>query len=332
MNNPTIPLTRNQILVLEADAGLREEIVRTLQIEGHMVIQTGDSEVALELMKRITPELVIADLDTQANTGDDFYLAVRQNPAWTAIPFIIITSNHAPEDAQSWQNKGVEDFLTMPLDHDHLARTVNARLLRQAELKVALMDQAYLETIDVLANTIESRDPYTHGHVERVTAYAKCLAEELNWPEENLRSLEFGARLHDIGKIIVPDNILNKPGPLTIEEWVLMRQHTSAGAKILKGIRHLQVAVPFVLYHHERWDGSGYPKGLQGRNIPLEGRVLALADVYDALTTSRPYHPARPHHEVLRYLRIRAGTHFDPDLVEIFIQALERRGYGQKLQ
>jgi putative nucleotidyltransferase with HDIG domain len=190
---------------------------------------------------------------------------------------------------------------------------------------VTYLNQAYLETVKVLANTIEGRDPYTHGHVERVAMYAHWMAEELAWPDDQIRRLDFGARLHDIGKIIVPDSILNKPGVLTSDEWNLMKQHTSAGAKILRNISHLQMVIPYVLYHHERWNGSGYPYGMKGREIPIEGRVLAIVDVYDALTTTRPYHPARPHHEVVHFLQNRAGTHFDPDLTGVFIHALEKR-------
>jgi putative two-component system response regulator len=188
---------------------------------------------------------------------------------------------------------------------------------------MAHINQAYLETVNVLANSIEGRDPYTQLHVDRVAMYARWLAEALCWPEAHLRSLEFGARLHDIGKIIVPDHILKKPGALTNEEWALMKQHPIAGAKILHNISHLRPVTAYVLYHHERWDGSGYPQGLKGREIPIEGRLLAIVDVYDALTTIRPYHPARPQHEVQKFLQLRSGTLFDPDLVEIFLKSLQ---------
>jgi response regulator RpfG family c-di-GMP phosphodiesterase len=245
-----------------------------------------------------------------------------------AIPFIFLTYDNTPETIQSGREMGAEDLLIKPVEHNELVKIVHARLLRAAEVKIANMDQAYLETVKVLANTIEGRDPYTHGHVERVSTYAGWLAQELCWPQENLRVLEFGARLHDIGKIIVPDHILKKPESLTPGEWKLMKQHPEAGAKILDNINHLKAAIPYVLYHHERWDGSGYPHGLKGREIPLEGRLLAIVDVYDALTTSRPYHPSRPRLEVARFLKLRAGTHFDPDLVEIFVQVLEKRANG----
>jgi putative two-component system response regulator len=257
--------------------------------------------------------------------GIHFFKEVRKNPQWTAIPFVFLTANDAPEEIQKGKELGVEEYLTKPIDNRDLLGIINARLLRAAEVHIAHIGQAYLETVNVLANTIEGRDPYTHGHVERVAKYARWLAEELRWPEKHLRHLEFGARLHDIGKIIIPDHILKKKGPLDPSEWRLMRQHTVAGARILRGIQLLRDTIPYVLYHHEKWDGSGYPEGLRGREIPMEGRVLAIVDVFDALTTTRPYRPARPVMEVVQYLRLKAGSHLDPELVPLFIQIIERK-------
>src|SRR6185295_8591382 len=177
-------------------------------------------------------------------------------------------------------------------------------------------------TVNVLANTIEGRDAYTHGHVERVAAYSRPIAQALGWAPEHLRTLEFGARLHDIGKIVVPDSVLNKTAALSQEEWAVMKQHPAAGARILREISHLQLTLPYVLFHHERWDGSGYPHGLKGKDIPVEGRLLAIVDVYDALTTARPYHPARTPYEVVQFLQKGAGRLFDPHLVPMFIKTI----------
>ena len=325
MNLPTIPITNKRILIVENDASVRQVIAQVLEIEGYIVQQSQDGTAALKIMEAFIPDLVISDINLPNMNGGEFYQKMRQNAQWTTIPFIFLTSNASPEAIQRGRELGVEDYLVKPIKPDNLVRIVSARMLRAAELKIALIDQAYLETIKVLANTVEGRDPYTHGHVERVTIYSQWLAEQLGWPQENLRILQFGARLHDIGKIIVPDQILTKPGNLNAQEWKKMRQHPAAGAKILNSIEHLKSAAGYVLYHHERWDGSGYPYGLQGRDIPLEGRLLAIADVYDALTTTRPYHPARPRSEALKYLTARAGVLFDPDLVPIFIEVLDER-------
>jgi len=322
---PTLPLHNKHILLVEEEDQERDRLTRLLEIEGYTVHPAHHADEALTVLSHITPDLILSAADLPSPRGTDFYHLIRENARWTSIPFIYMTSGDGADGVRRARELGVEDILAKPVDGDVLVKVISARLLRAAELQVALIDEAYLETVNVLANTIEGRDPYTHGHVERVAMYTRWLAEALHWPVEQLRRLEFGARLHDIGKIVVPDAILKKPGPLTEEEWTLMKQHTIAGAKILRNIRHLQDAIPYVLNHHERWDGGGYPYGLKGREIPMEGRLLAIADVYDALTTARPYHPARPQPEVIKFLRLRAGTQFDPDLVEIFIQVLEKR-------
>ncbi len=325
MDLPTIPITGKRILLVEENIHVRDVIGQILQIEGYTVQYAQDGQTGLRYMQHLTPDLVISDTKLPQLDGLEFCRTVRKNPLWVAIPFIFLTSTASPEEVEMGRDLGVEDYLIKPVDPNNLVKIVNARLLRSAELQIALIDQAYLETINVLANTIEGRDPYTHGHVERVAMFAQWLAEKLNWPEEMMRMLAFGARLHDIGKIIVPDHILKKPTSLSPEEWNLMKKHPEAGAKILDNIKHLQPAVPYVMHHHERWDGSGYPHNLRGREIPIEGRLLAIADVYDALTTTRPYHPARLHDEVVRYLHDRAGKHFDPDLAPIFIEVIEEQ-------
>ena len=315
---PTIPLPSKKILVVEDDEPIRETITEHLQIDNFFVVQAGDGVEALKVLEHFSPDLILSDINMPRKDGIELFKDLRKETKWTAIPFIFLTSENSPTIIRLTRELGVEDHLTKPIKHQDLVNTINARLLRSAEVEVAHIGQAYLETVTVLANAIEGRDHYTRGHVDRVTKIAMWMAQELGWPEDQLRTLEFGARLHDIGKVIVPDHILNKAGKLTPEEWNLMRQHPVAGEKMLGGISHLQSVRPYVLYHHERWDGSGYPEGLKKREIPLEARLLAIVDVYDALTTERPYHPARPHDEVLKFLELNAGKHFDPDLVLVF--------------
>jgi putative nucleotidyltransferase with HDIG domain len=170
----------------------------------------------------------------------------------------------------------------------------------------------------MLANTIEARDRTTRGHVERVQRYALALARALNWDEEALAVLEFGALLHDIGKILVPRAILNKPDRLTAAEWEVLRRHPEEGAQMLAGVDHLRGAIPYVLYHHEHWDGSGYPHGRCGTSIPVEGRLLAVVDAYDAMTSQRPYREARPALAACDEIRRLAGRQFDPAIAEAF--------------
>ncbi len=317
------PFQRKRILVVDDNAEIRRGVALALELEHYLVHQAENGRAGLALLQQIMPDLILSDINMPLMNGIEFYQTVRQNPKWLLIPFIFLTANDRPEDIQIGRTLGVEDYLTKPVEHDDLLAIINARLLRAAEVQIAQIGRAYLETVNVLANTIEGRDPYTRGHVERVAAYARRLAEALQWPPDHLQTLEFGARLHDIGKIIIPDHILNKNGPLTDEEWARMRQHPLAGAKMLREISLLQSILPYILYHHEKWDGTGYPHGLREKDIPIEGRVLAIADVYDALTTARPYRPPRAHADVVRFLQMHAGKAFDPTLVPIFLKLME---------
>lgn len=323
--DPTIPITSKQILIVEDNDQVRKTIVQILQIENYFVIQAKNGDEALKKLQKTTPDLILSDVNMPTMSGAELFSKIRNDIRLSAIPFVFLTTSTRDASHKTIRELGVEDWVTKPINPDGLTRTINARLLRAAEVKFAHIDRAYLETVEVLANAVEGRDRYTRGHIERVSTYTNWVAEDLRWPQENIRILMFGARLHDIGKIIVPDQILNKPQKLTGKEWELMMKHPVAGAKILQKISHLKDAIPFILYHHEQWNGEGYPEGLKERNIPLGARILALADVYDALTTARPYRPAQPRDVVFKYLASESGKHFDPDLVPTFIKAVTKR-------
>jgi putative nucleotidyltransferase with HDIG domain len=183
--------------------------------------------------------------------------------------------------------------------------------------------QAFMDTVRVIANAVEARDPYTAGHTSRVTRIASEIARELQWSREQLENLEIGALLHDIGKIGVPDMILRKPDSLTSDEYVAMQQHPVVGTQMLKGVSILQPALAYILYHHERYDGTGYPFGLSGKEIPIEGRLLTVADTFDAMTSDRPYRQALSHEEALAEIVRHRGTQFDPEIVDALLRAYE---------
>ncbi|MFH1892327.1 MAG: HD domain-containing phosphohydrolase [Candidatus Zixiibacteriota bacterium] len=182
------------------------------------------------------------------------------------------------------------------------------------------LEDAYLSTIRALANSVEARDHYTRGHTDRVTHVAEAVAHELSWSEDEVKWLKIGGTLHDIGKIGIPDRILNKPGPLNQDEAEIMRQHPQMGAKMLDGIPFLEPILPYILYHHERWDGRGYPHGLKGTDIPIQGRLLAIADTVDAILSDRPYRKANVPEKVIDELLEFRGVQFDPDLVDAFME------------
>lgn len=181
-------------------------------------------------------------------------------------------------------------------------------------------------TVITLAKAIEKRDYYTGGHTDRVTAYAIKTAEQLNWSKERITTLELAGHLHDVGKIGVPDAVLNKPGKLTAEEFEMMKAHPEIGEQIIRGIDFLEVMVPYVLYHHERYDGKGYPKGLSGEEIPIEGRLLAVSDTFDAMTSSRPYRSGVDPEAAIHEIKRCSGTQFDPDIVGAFLEVWNAGG------
>jgi HD-GYP domain-containing protein (c-di-GMP phosphodiesterase class II) len=200
---------------------------------------------------------------------------------------------------------------------DDLRTAFAAERARRAEL-----ERAYVETVRVLACAIEARDPYTGGHVDRVATYSTAIGRELGWKEEVLRALEIGGLLHDIGKIGVADAILRKSGPLDEDEWRLMRQHPTIGASLVGNLAALQPAVPAVLHHHERIDGTGYPAGLVGEAIPEVARIVAVADAFDAMVTDRPYRRGLDLEMAIEELSRCSGTQLDPEFTGAFLELL----------
>jgi HD-GYP domain-containing protein (c-di-GMP phosphodiesterase class II) len=197
---------------------------------------------------------------------------------------------------------------------------VEGLLLRDT---IAQLQRGYTEVIVTLVRAVEAKDVYTRGHTQRVSEMAMRLGQELKLPHEQLRVLARAAMLHDIGKIGVPDSILTKPGPLSEEEFEVIKQHPGRGHDIIKDVRSLQAEVGGVRHHHERWDGAGYPDGLSGETIPLEARIIAVADVFDALTSPRPYRGAWTRSRALAQIRQQSGQHFDPRCVDALVRVLE---------
>ncbi len=188
-----------------------------------------------------------------------------------------------------------------------------------------MLENAYVELVVTLSRAIDARDPYTAGHSERLREWAEALARRIGCSEQEVQDIRWAALLHDIGKIGIPDSILRKPGPLSAEEWHLMRQHPLIGEWILAAVPRLRTVARIVRSHHERWDGTGYPDGLVGEEIPLASRILAVVDAYVAQTDGRPYRPARSPEEAVTELRRCAGTQFDPRIVDAFCALLEER-------
>ncbi|MEW6567001.1 MAG: HD domain-containing phosphohydrolase [Chloroflexota bacterium] len=312
------------ILVVEDDPAMLIALRDILESAGYQVSTASNGKAALESLASERPALILSDISMPILDGVGLFEAVRKQPGGTAIPFVFLTARGTRDDIFAGKSLGVDDYITKPVTSHELLATVRARLQRTDELMLAQLRAAYKASLRALANAIEARDQYTRDHVERVSDYAQSMAGELGWGDERREALEFGAILHDIGKISVRESILSKNGPLTLEEWEEMRQHPTVGARMLEGIPYLAPAIPVVLYHHERWDGSGYPEGLQAEAIPSEARLLAVVDTFDAMTSDRPYHPAYPAEVAVEEILRQAGHQFDPEMVEAFRRCWER--------
>ena len=309
-----------KILLVEDDAPLLDVMRYLLESEGYEVYPACNGKQALDLFVSSRPNLIISDIMMPEMNGYELLEAVRIMPEGITVPFLFLSARTERSDVDRARSLGVDDYLFKPFEAPELINAVRSRLDRRRLVELFDTRSAHLQTVIMLANVIETRDPYTGGHLERVRRLALSLAFALNWNTEDIAILEFGAILHDIGKIVVPSQVLKKTGPLTKEEWKLMRQHPEVGAKMLEGVDHLRAAVPYVLNHHEWWNGSGYPAGIKGEKIPREGRLLAIADAFDAMTTNRPYHSSMPAVDALDELARYRGIYFDPDMVDAFIQ------------
>ena len=299
----------------------------------------GSAEEALVRLRGGTYDLVISDIMMGGMSGLDLIPRVKEFAPDTVV--IMISGVQTVESAINALRAGAFDYVMKPFDLHHVEAAVGRALehhhlraekrryetyleemvaQRTQELDGALhsLGDAYRTTLKALTAALETRDLETHGHSERVVNFSLRLGRELALDEGQMRSLEFGSLLHDIGKIGVPDAILRKPAKLSEEEWVRMREHPLHGQKILRGIEFLEGAARVVGQHHERWDGSGYPLGLRGETIDLNARIFAVADAFDAITSDRVYRAGRSYDEALAELDAHAGRQFDPRVVEAF--------------
>jgi putative two-component system response regulator len=313
------------VLVVEDDPAMMVALRDILVTAGYEVRTAANGKAALEVMAEERPSLILSDIAMPVMDGYQLFSAVRKQPGGLGIPFIFLTARGTRQDIFAGKKMGVDDYIPKPITGGELIAAVQSRLQRADEMMLTQLKGAYKASLRALANAIEARDPYTRDHVDRVNAFAQALSLEMGWDLERREALEFGAILHDIGKIEVFESILRKTGPLDGDEWESMRQHPIVGAKMIEDIPYLAPAIPMVLHHHERWDGSGYPGGLSGESIPEEARLLAIVDAFDAMTSDRPYRAAIELKTAYQLVIDEAAKQFDPEMVEAFKRCWDRK-------
>ncbi|MBW4555424.1 MAG: two-component system response regulator [Trichormus sp. ATA11-4-KO1] len=275
-----------KVLVVDDHTASRMTAAALLSMEGYEVIEADSGATAVVLVKQKQPDLILLDVMMPGMDGFEVCQMLKQDERTRLIPIIFITALNDRRSRIRGIEVGGDDFLTKPFDRVELAARVKS-LVRQKRLNEDL-DHAE-KVLFSIARAIESRDPNTGDHCERLVKLGQAFGEYLNLQRYQIRDLMWGGYLHDIGKVGIPDAVLLKQGKLTPEEWEIMRQHVLIGEKICQPLRSVQGVIPIIRHHHERWDGSGYPDGLKGDEIPYLAQVFQIIDIYDALTSERPY-------------------------------------------
>jgi putative two-component system response regulator len=288
------------ILVADDNEANRELLSCLLSAEGYRVVCAVNGQQALGFVYSDSIDLVLLDVVMPRPSGFEVCQAIKSKPESRLIPVVLLTSLNSDQDRIHSIMCGADDFLSKPVNkHELLARVHSLLRLKQFTDE---LDNA--ETVLFsLALSIEAKDPYTEGHCDRLSKYSVALGEKLGLPEDLRVALRRGGLVHDIGKLAVPEHILLKPGPLTAEERKIMEQHTVIGERICAPLRSFRHVLPIIRHHHEKWDGAGYPDGLKGEQIPLTARILQVTDIYDALTTDRPYRRALSSEQAFAIMR-----------------------------
>jgi response regulator RpfG family c-di-GMP phosphodiesterase len=331
----------NRILIVDDEEMICNLMARRLAKEGYFCVTANDGKEALNHFYKDTFSLIISDMKMPEMGGLELLKRVKAvNPNMMVI---MITAYADIDVAVEAMRLGAFDFIMKPVDLNLVLLSVRNALEKKrleeeleayhknleklVEERTAKLQQAYrvlkkahLDSVKVLAEAIDAKDPYTRGHSDRVRGMSLKIAAHFDFTEERLESLEYGALLHDIGKIGIKDEVLQKKGALTLEEYQYIQEHPLIGVKIVEGIDFFKDKIPVIRHHHEHFDGRGYPDGLAGEAIPLEARIIAVSDAFDAMTSIRPHRGIMPLEDVLVELERCMGTQFDPQILKIFLR------------
>jgi putative two-component system response regulator len=338
------------IVIVDDNPNNLQVLSSILQQAGYKVRPALSGEIALRAIAASPPELILLDIRMPVMDGYVTCQRLKADPASRDIPVIFISALTETDDKLAAFRAGGVDYISKPFQSEEILARVRSHLQlyrmqqrlehlveeRTAELRVtcaSLTDsqnryrRMLEETIQAIALTVEKRDPYTAGHQVRVSQLATALAQELHLPEERIEGVRLGGMIHDVGKIYLPAEILSRPGGLTDTEMALVKTHAEVGREILQDVEFPWPVADMVLQHHERQDGSGYPRGLRGDQILLEARILAVADVVEAMASHRPYRPALGIDKALEEIRRGVGRLYDPDVAAVCLHLFEDCGY-----
>ncbi|MBS3967622.1 MAG: two-component system response regulator [Truepera sp.] len=352
MQGPLVEPSQSKILIIDDEPANLLLLSRILTKAGYRAVETiNDSREALPAFACNQPDLVIVDLHMPHRDGFEIIAGLRQHtPAGVFLPIIMLTADTNPEVELKALKLGANDFLNKPFQPVQIALRVrnllhtrqlhrslqehNQQLERRVRERTIELDTARLDILERLARAAEYRDFSTGRHAQRVGEISALLARKLGLPEPQVELVQRAAPLHDVGKIGIPDEILLKPGSLTPEEFEVMKTHIAIGVKLLAHghSQLIQVAELIALTHHERWDGSGYPRGLSGDAIPIFGQIVAVADVFDTLIHERPYKRAWPVEKAVAEINLMSGRWFNPKVVVAFLQVLAEQSQLLKLE
>lgn len=307
------------IMVVDDNREAGAALAALLELDRHTVDHMLDGRTALSAIECRQPDLIILDVQLPDMDGYAVCAALKRSPITWQIPIIMVTVEGQRASRLQGLEAGADDYLQKPVDMQELE--VRIRSLLRNKRRNDQLEQAEA-VIFALARTVEAKDAYTEGHLQRLALYSVAIGERLGLSSDAMLALRYGALLHDVGKVGVDELIIRKGGPLTPAEYRVMQQHTLIGERIVQPLRMAAAVSPIVRHHHERWDGRGYPDGLAREAIPLGARIVAVADAFDAMTTTRPYNRVFSVAEAAERLRAGAGLYWDPTVVAIFLDWL----------
>jgi len=296
------------------------QVLRQILKDKYQLAFAPNGEKALSAAKKHKPDMVLLDIMMPDMNGYEVCQQLKKDPELKDIPVIFVTAMSEVDDEAKGFDMGAVDYIQKPVSASIVLRRVENHL---SLTRVNVIEETQKAAVFMLGEAGHYNDTDTGVHIWRMSAYARLIADELGWDREQAEMLELAAPMHDTGKIGISDNILKAPRKLTTDEWKIMQTHSELGHRILKNGNTplFKMAANIALYHHERWDGSGYPKELSGENIDIAARIVAIADVFDALTMKRPYKEAWSIEDALNEIEQGSGSHFDPNLVRMFINS-----------